>query len=110
MAIFIRKTGTQETFEEAMERLQLSEEALAARKKVFKMQMLLYGIGAIAVGAYTLYLLIHNHWYSVSLSFLLTIFLIVSSLRSHFWVFQIQQRKLGCTLQEWLNASIKESE
>ena len=71
--------------------------------------MITYGLGALGVGAYTVYLIAHGHWYSVTVSFLLFAFLIISTLRSHFWIFQIKQRKLGCTIEEWLNASIKES-
>lgn len=109
VGVFKRESGTIETFDEAVERLKLTPEALAERKKIFKVQMLIYALGAVGVGAYTVYLMVHGHWYSVALSFLIVVFLVVSTLRSHFWIFQIKQRKLGCTLQEWLNASIKES-
>jgi intracellular multiplication protein IcmV len=29
-----------------------------------------------------------------------------NAFRAHFWYFQTKQRKLGCTIQEWLNAGV----
>ncbi len=111
ITIFKPKTATQnETFEQVVERLQLTPEALEDRKKMFKVQILLYSLSALLAGAYTVYLCIHGYWLSIAASFFVTVFLIVSSLKSHFWLFQVKNRKLGCTIEEWLNASIKESQ
>lgn len=107
--VFKREQGPQETFEEAVARLQLTPATLEERKKIFKIQLIVYSLALIPMGAYTLYLLVHGYWLSIIISSLMVVFLIVSALRCHFWIFQIQQQKLGCTMKEWLNASIKES-
>lgn len=107
--IYKREKGDVETFEEAVARFKLTPEDLAQRKKMFLMQMIIYLAGAICVSIYTYYLIKGGYWFSVAFAILLIIFLIVSALKSHFWIFQINQRKLGCTLREWLNASVKES-
>lgn len=108
-AIFKRDKGPTETFEEAVTRFKLTPEDLAARKRMFQIQMIIYAAASIAVGFYTYYLIQSGHWISIFFSLVLLVYLILSALKSHFWIFQLKQRKLGCTLQEWLNASIKES-
>jgi intracellular multiplication protein IcmV len=107
--VFKRDQLVDETFAQAVTRLQLTPEDLSERKKIFKIQIALYGLGALAAGIYSIYLISHGYWMSVSVSVLIVIFLAINALKSHFWLFQIRQNKLGCTVHEWLNASIKES-
>lgn len=97
-----------ETFDQAVKRLKLTPEQLEERKKNFKTQILIYTVGALAVGAYTVYLIVHTYWISVLPSLAVTLFLIAHALKSHFWLFQIKHRKLGCSVQEWFKTSIKE--
>jgi intracellular multiplication protein IcmV len=108
VAIFKQEKGPSETFDEAMLRFQLTEEDLRERKKSFQIQLLIYTLGSLFMMGYTFYLIKGGYWMSMAFSIVLLIYLIVSALKSHFWIFQIKKRKLGCTLQEWLNASIKE--
>lgn len=107
-AIFKREKGPVETFEQAMARYQLTEEDLRERKKMFQIQLAIYSVGSIFMLGYTFYLIKAGHWISLTFSVVLLAYLVVSALKSHFWIFQIKKRKLGCTIQEWLNASIKE--
>jgi intracellular multiplication protein IcmV len=107
-AIFKQEKGPVETFEQAMARYQLTEDDLRERKKMFQIQLLIYTLGSILMAVYTFYLVKEGYWMSMTFSLALLIYLIVSALKSHFWIFQIKQRKLGCTLQEWLNASTRE--
>lgn len=108
-AIFKREKGEVMTFTQAMQKYNLTETDLAERKKIFQIQLIIYGIGSILVAGYTYYLIKEGHWMSIALSVVLLVYLVLSALKSHFWIFQIKNRKLGCTLQEWLNASIKET-
>lgn len=106
--IFKPEQMPDETYSEAIKRLKLTPADLEERKKMFKIQMLIYALGALAVGSYTVYLIMQGYWISVTASLLIAVFLAVSALKNHFWLFQMQQQKLGCTLQEWFHASIKE--
>lgn len=94
-----------ETFAQAMKRLGLTEEQLQKRRKIFQIQLGIYSLGAIAVTIYMAFLLSAGHWISVWSCAVIIIFLAVNALKCHFWLFQIKQRKLGCTIKEWLNSS-----
>jgi len=37
----------------------------------------------------------------------LTLYVLTQAFRYHFWLFQLRNRKLGCTLSEWWNARVK---
>ncbi|HLF66879.1 MAG TPA: type IVB secretion system protein IcmV [Gammaproteobacteria bacterium] len=111
MSIFKNRKNEEpnETFEEAVKRLKLSEADLIVRARLFKIQILLYGFATLGVAIYLAYLVAGGHWLSAAINLFIMMLLLVCTLRSHFWLFQIKQRKLGCTLDEWLNSSIKES-
>ncbi len=104
-SLFVPKTTENtETFEAAMERLKLTEADLAQRQKEFKRLIIIFSLLAIVFLVYTFYLL----WVGVVTGgvacFGLTILILSYSFRYHFWLFQIRQRKLGCTLREWLDS------
>lgn len=46
-----------------------------------------------------------GHWTYVITSFLFSVVMLVVAFRYHFWLFQVRQKKLGCTLQEWRDAT-----
>jgi len=104
-SLFIPKKAERvETFEEAMARLKLTEADLIARQKEFKRLILIFSfIGLILLG-YTFYLLMDGSFRGAIASFALTLLIFSYSFRYHFWLFQIRQRKLGCTLREWLDS------
>lgn len=99
--------GPVESFEEAARRLNLSEEDIAGRRRMFLTQTVIYfalGVGIITYGV----MLAFDHAITgLIMSLLVSLVAFANAFRAHFWYFQTKQRKLGCTLQEWLNSSLK---
>ena len=96
-----------ETFEEALHRLQLTESLLKQRIKEF--QRLLWFHLALTAGVigYALYMASQHALIATLVAFCLSIWCAGQAFRYHFWLFQMQHRKLGCTLSEWFNSEIK---
>ena len=104
-----KKAKHPETFQDAIERLNLSEEDLAARQKEFTtliIAFILIGFGVLAYGAYMLFA--GHAWITLICTFL-GIYAFAQAFRFHFWLFQIKHRKLGCTFSEWFNSEIHSS-
>ena len=99
-----KKSDKKETFEEAMQRLNLTEADLIARQKEFKRLIIIFSILGFIVLGYTFYLIWDRAFWGGLASFGLTVLVFSYSFRYHFWLFQIRQRKLGCTLREWLDS------
>lgn len=103
--LFVPKSAQRiETFEEAMKRLNLTEADLIARQKEFKRLIIIFSVLGFAVLGYTFYLIWDRAFWGGMASFGLTVLIFSYSFRYHFWLFQIRQRKLGCTLREWLDS------
>ncbi len=96
----------QETFEQAVQRLHLTEADLQQRMRTFKQLILFYALIAIALFIYTIYLLIGSHLAAALLSFILTVLALALAFRQHFWYYQMQHRKLGCTIKEWFKGTL----
>lgn len=105
-AVVPKKATYSETFEEAMIRLQLTEEDITQRKKEFT--QLLYSFIAISVAIilYALYMAIAGKMVASLIAFCLSLYTLSQAFRFHFWLFQLKNRKLGCTLKEWINSQI----
>ncbi len=94
---------TTETFEEALQRYNLTPEAVKEIEKdyLFYAGLFLFlGIFSILVGLY--FLFFERTIVGFLLSLAVTMLFGSQAFRYHFWYFQIKQRKLGCTLNEWL--------
>lgn len=99
--------GTKETFEEAIQRTGLSEEELQEERSGFLKQTLLFLFFAFLILAYAVYLVFHAFFLAGIVTFIMATLLTFLGLRSHFWAFQIQHRKLGCSLTEWLEGKVE---
>lgn len=99
-------TGRQETFEEAVQRLGLTEEDLEQRKRMFLQQTLLFFALGLAVVLYGVKMAFDHSLMTMIICFVVSLVAFANAFRSHFWFFQTKRRKLGCTLQEWLNAGL----
>jgi intracellular multiplication protein IcmV len=99
--------GAPETFQEAVKRLKLTEEDIVERQRNFVYQCLIYfGVG-LGIIAYGIILAFEGSVMGVIMSILVSFVAFANAFRAHFWYFQTKHRKLGCTLQEWLNSSVK---
>ena len=106
-SLFIRQAPAhKENFEEAVQRLQLTDTDLhEARKNYYAFAIFFLVLGLIAF-LYGLYLLLHHHTLSgLLLAFISAALFFSQAFKYHFWYFQIKQRKLGCTYQEWRHGS-----
>ncbi|MGD0466621.1 MAG: type IVB secretion system protein IcmV [Gammaproteobacteria bacterium] len=93
----------QETFEQAMERLQLTEEDLIARKTEFYRLFVISLLISIALFIYTMFITIkYKNLYGFSLGIGVTILGLVRTFKYHFWLTQINKKKLGLTFKEWI--------
>ncbi len=96
--------GRKETFSQAMARLKLTDDDL----KRLWLQFVLYALVFVLFGCvallYGIYLLIkHASLAGLVLSLAASGLFFVHAFRFHFLSFQIRQRKLGCTFDEYLN-------
>ncbi|HVT61954.1 MAG TPA: type IVB secretion system protein IcmV [Legionellaceae bacterium] len=100
-----KKTETNpETFENAMARFNLDEKALQAKALGLKRLSYSLLIVSLCLLLYVFYQLFYGSLRGVLISVVEVGIALVLAFRYHFWYFQIKQRKLGCTIQEWLNA------
>jgi intracellular multiplication protein IcmV len=98
-----RNSGASETFEEALERLQLTEADIERRKTQFQRLARIYLVLGLIVALYTIFLLFKKAFFPVLGCVGIMLIIISQYFRYSFWVFQIQQRRLGCTFREWLS-------
>jgi|688.fasta_scaffold488095_2 intracellular multiplication protein IcmV len=91
-----------ESFEEAIARLQLSEEDVKARQKNCLILSILYASFALLFLIYTVYLIIHGSL-GMIIGLLITSLMTTFAYREHFWYFQLKTRTLGNTFRDWVS-------
>ncbi len=97
----------QETFEEAIARLNLTEDDIKEREKHYLLFTYLFLILAVAVFGYSFYLILYfKTFLGFCLGLTVVTLLLSQAFRFHFWFFQTKYRKLGCTVQEWWDGKI----
>lgn len=93
-----------ETFQQAVKRLNLTEEDIKQREQNYLLYALFLAACGIVAFIFSGYLV----FYYGSISGLIlglgaTALFFVYAFRYHFWYFQTKNRKLGCTFDEWLH-------
>ena len=101
-----KPSESKETFDEAARRLHLDEAALSKRQKGLQRLLIIYFILNLAVAIYLIYSLWQSAWLASMASFGILAVLLGQLFRYHFWLFQLRQRRLGCTFREWLNGLV----
>jgi intracellular multiplication protein IcmV len=96
-----------ETFEQAIKRLGLTEAGLQKRIKASTQIIFMCGLLSIPMLAYTIYIFMSDFYLPGFVCLMLTFLLFAYSFREHFNRFQMQQRRLGCTLAEWFAHTVK---
>ncbi|MGD9592508.1 MAG: type IVB secretion system protein IcmV [Candidatus Berkiella sp.] len=104
-----KKASTVETFEEAMNRLDLTEEDLISRQIEFTRLCYFFLALALVVVCYALYVAFTGSMVASLISFCLALYALTQAFRFHFWLFQIKNRKLGCSIKEWMNSEVIQS-
>lgn len=97
----VSKPTYTETFEEALQRLHLTEQDVQDRIKQFKLFGQIFYIGTLLLFFYCIYLLFAKAFLAFLASFGLMLLLLGQGFRYHFWLYQMQERKLGCSFAEW---------
>lgn len=110
--LFIADQPTRtETFSEAMQRLNLTEEDVQSTAQHYFMYACLFLVLCVLTACASLYYLFHHGSLSACLLGFATAALFLSqAFRYHFWYFQIKVRKLGCTLAEWRRGEVSHDE
>lgn len=104
------QAARQETFTEAVQRLQLSDKDIKKRSREFTGLMVFYLVLTFAILGYALHMAFQGAVLATLMSFSLSLYAASQCFRYHFWLFQIKHRKLGCSIQEWFNSSIEPDE
>ena len=91
----------QEEFEEAVSRLNLTEEILNNRLKEFRRLQFIFMMLALFSIFYLIILLLKHKFPNAIICSSFILIISSQSFRDKFWIFQIKQRKLGCTFKEW---------
>ena len=95
----------QETFIEAVERLNLDKASLHKQYQNFRFMVLISITITMLLFTLSIYWLAHKGYFGGTLTFLLSLIGLANAIRYHFWMYQIKQEKLGCTIQEWFQAT-----
>ena len=93
-----------ESFDQALVRLKLTEDDLAHRTHEFKRLIAVFSFITFCLLLYFLYLLVEHAWLASAGCFGIMLVMIGQIFRYHFWLYQIRERKLGCTFREWLHS------
>lgn len=103
-AVFVpQKPSTdKETFEQAMIRLNLSEQDIQQKQKDFLRLAIIFASIGVVILCYALYIAWFGAFGSFLLAFVVSLIALAMAFRHHFWWFQVKKRKLGCTIKEWL--------
>ena len=96
-----QKPEHEEAFDEALGRLSLSETDIVARYDNCKLLFRFFFVLSLFLLGYSLYLFSERTFNSGLLCAAVTLLFSVCSFKYHFWMFQIKERRLGCTVSEW---------
>lgn len=104
------KAERDESFEQAIERMNLTEEDLKVRLQSLTRDSYIY-VAFIAMSiAYMFYLFWNTHFFAGILTYLVSMAFMAKWAKARFWIFQIKQRKLGCTVSEWLSGKLEDKQ
>lgn len=96
------KAARVETFEQAMERLHISQDDLKNSEESYRAFAWVFAILTGLMGVFGFYALLHHGSLpSLILSFAVAALFAAQAFRFSFWAFQIKVRQLGCTFEEW---------
>jgi intracellular multiplication protein IcmV len=105
-----QKAAGNESFQEALARLNLTEADLKIRQQEFMRLFLIYAAMGVAITLYSFYLFYTLSFMGGLLALVVASLSFAVAFRYHFWVFQIKQRKLGCSVREWWQSKIDDSD
>lgn len=90
-----------ESFEQAKQRLRLTDEDIKSRIRNCLILSVIYYLSTLAFLLYTLYMIFHG-CIGMIVGLLITILMAVFAYREHFWYFQLKTRSLGNSFHDWV--------
>ena len=106
-SLFVPKRAQQsETFEQAVQRLNLTEQDIKAKQReLYWLSMLMFAI-TLGVLGYFIYHITNLHIFGAVVSIAAMAVSTSMAVRYHFYYFQTKQRKLGCSLKQWFTQGL----
>ena len=104
--LFPMEAAHEETFEQAVERFNLSEDMIRTRTRQFLWTSIIFFLFGLMSFVYTGYLIYSKEVLTSFIGLGVTGLIFAYSFRYHFWFFQMKNRKLGCTFQEWWDSDV----
>jgi len=101
-----KQSTHQETFEEALVRLNLTEADVQKKAIEFKRLSTIFGFLAVALLAYLIYMIFEKALVASLGTFGVLLVIMGQWFRCHFWLYQIRARKLGCSFKDWLREGL----
>ncbi|KTD01637.1 type IVB secretion system protein IcmV [Fluoribacter gormanii] len=90
-----------ESFNDAVKLLNLTDESLLIKQKsLFRLSIVML-LAALLIMGYAAFQLFYGSIKAFLVSLVVTLIALVLAFRYHFWYYQIKNRKLGCTFNEW---------
>jgi len=98
------KAINKETFEQAMDRLGLTEEDVVSSAKKYRQYAFAFLLLSLLAFIYSFYLLFsQTAFFDWLLGMAVTGLFLSQAFRFDFWAFQMKRRQLGATFNEWKN-------
>ena len=95
------------SFETEKSRLNLTDDELSAKQRsLFRLSILMLCV-AVIVFFYALYQFLYGTILGAIPSCTIFAVALALSFRCHFWYYQIKERKLGCTFEDWRKRKVK---
>lgn len=102
-----QRETTGESFEAALTKFDITEADLEKKKTaLWRLSILMVSAGLL-IGGYAIFQLIYGTYRASIVSLVVMMIAFVLAFRYHFWYFQIKERKLGCSLQEWYKQGLR---
>ena len=96
----------QETYEEGIARMGLTDIDLKARMKELKRMAGIMALISFAILSYATYLIWSAHFLGAMVGMAVSTIPLAQGFKFHFWYFQLKKRKFGCTFKEWLHEGL----
>jgi intracellular multiplication protein IcmV len=104
-----KEAKMKESFEEALNRLNLSENDIQNRAREFKRLVKVFIFIIISLLLYLIYAIFQKAWIACLGTMGIILVAVAQLFRYHFWLYQIEQKRLGCTYSEWYQSLFHQS-
>lgn len=100
----VEQQGKTEIFENAIERLELTPDFIEKQIKRYYYMACLYLIASALLFLYGVFEALQDNLMGASICFALIVYTLSCAFRYHFWCYQMKEKRLGCTVQEWFKS------